>query len=124
MCCSRRVQGHTHPRAGYRANKADDLLRARLQTSLGESGSVFIGCCGVLMPCNTPSFLGSTTPEENTEMERLCRLIQEEKDHKKFVDLIDQLNSLLTHKESRLYAQLQADRKSPTEKRRAAKDTG
>ena len=64
------------------------------------------------------------TPEENTEMERLCRLIQEEKDHKKFVDLIDQLNSLLTHKESRLYAQLQADRKSPTEKRRAAKHTG
>jgi hypothetical protein len=64
------------------------------------------------------------TPEENTEMERLCRLIQEEKDHKKFVDLIDQLNSLLTHKESRLYAQLQADRKSATEKRRAAKHTG
>ena len=65
------------------------------------------------------------TAEERAEMQRLCRLIEEEKDHKKFSDLIDQLNSLLSHKESRLYsAQLQADHQAPGEKRRAAKHTG
>jgi len=38
-------------------------------------------------------------PDEQTEMERLYRLIQVEKDHKKFGELIDQSNFLLKRKE-------------------------
>jgi hypothetical protein len=42
------------------------------------------------------------TPEERKEMERLVRLIQDEKDHGKFMQLIMQLNALLDGKERRL----------------------
>jgi hypothetical protein len=42
------------------------------------------------------------TPEERVEMERLVRLIQDEKDHGKFIELIMQLNELLDRKERRL----------------------
>ena len=42
------------------------------------------------------------TPEERAEVERLVRLIQEEKDHVKFLELITQLNDLLDRKERRL----------------------
>ena len=42
------------------------------------------------------------TPEERLEMERLVRLIQDEKDHQKFTELISQLNKLLERKELRL----------------------
>jgi hypothetical protein len=42
------------------------------------------------------------TPEERKEMNRLCLLIQDEKDHRKFTELIAQLNALLEKKEQRL----------------------
>lgn len=42
------------------------------------------------------------TPEEREEMNRLCLLIQDEKDHQKFSDLIAQLIELLGRKERRL----------------------
>ena len=42
------------------------------------------------------------TPEERTKMEELIRLIQDEKDHTKFTELISQLNTLLERKERRL----------------------
>jgi hypothetical protein len=48
------------------------------------------------------------TLEENTEMERLCRLIQDEKKPKKFAQLVYQLNLLFKHKERRLTGDLQS----------------
>jgi hypothetical protein len=46
-----------------RANKADDLLRARLRTVYVEAPPVFIGCCGVLTPCHThPIWLQQLLP--------------------------------------------------------------
>jgi len=42
------------------------------------------------------------TAEERAEMERLVGLIQDEKDHRKFMQLIAQLNELLERKERRL----------------------
>jgi hypothetical protein len=42
------------------------------------------------------------TPEERAEMGRLVRLIQDEKDHGKFIELMSQLNALLDRKEQRL----------------------
>jgi hypothetical protein len=42
------------------------------------------------------------TPEEREEMNRLCRLIQDEKDHQKFTDLIAKLLVVISEKERRL----------------------
>jgi hypothetical protein len=42
------------------------------------------------------------TQEERDEMNRLCLLIQNEKDHQRFTDLIAQLNDLLDSKKRRL----------------------
>jgi hypothetical protein len=42
------------------------------------------------------------TPDERKEMNRLCLLIQDEKDHTKFIELITKLNALLDRKEQRL----------------------
>lgn len=42
------------------------------------------------------------TPDEREEMNRLCRLIQDEKDHQKFSTLIEKLIELIGHKERRL----------------------
>ena len=47
-----------------RANKADDLLRARLRTVYVEVAPVFIGCCGVLTPCHTHSICSRQLSEE------------------------------------------------------------
>jgi hypothetical protein len=49
------------------------------------------------------------TPEERTEMNRLCQLIQAEKDHQKFTELIAKLTELLAQKERRF-----ADREKPS----------
>lgn len=42
------------------------------------------------------------TPEERERMTLLCELIAKEQDHRKFVELVQELNDLLDHKESRL----------------------
>lgn len=42
------------------------------------------------------------TTQEKEEMERLCKLIQIERDQKKFTELIVELNRLLANKEDRL----------------------
>lgn len=42
------------------------------------------------------------TPDEREEMNRLCRLIQDEKNHPKFNSYIAQLIELLGRKERRL----------------------
>jgi len=42
------------------------------------------------------------TSEEREKMNRICRLIQDEKDPDKFNELIKQLNTLLGQKEPRL----------------------
>lgn len=42
------------------------------------------------------------TPEEREEMNKLCGLIQDEKDHPTFTRLIARLNELLARKEHRL----------------------
>ncbi len=42
------------------------------------------------------------TPEERERMNLLCELIAKEQDHQKFVKLVQELNDLLDHKESRL----------------------
>jgi len=44
-------------------------------------------------------------PEERERMYELCALIEKEKDHKKFLDLINQLNDLLDRKEQSLSAE-------------------
>ena len=49
------------------------------------------------------------TAEERAEVERLCQLIQDEKDDDKFVNLIYQLDSLFKGKERRL----SGDRRPP-----------
>jgi len=43
-------------------------------------------------------------PEERERMYELCALIEKEKDHKKFLDLINELNDLLDRKEQTLSA--------------------
>jgi hypothetical protein len=50
------------------------------------------------------------TREERAEVERLCRLIQDEKDNDKFVNLIYQLNSLFEGKKRRINGDLPGDR--------------
>jgi hypothetical protein len=50
------------------------------------------------------------TPEERAEMERLCQLIQVEKDANKFTNLVFQLNSLFKRKERRLNGDQPPDR--------------
>jgi len=52
------------------------------------------------------------TPEERAEMDRICSQIQEEKDPKKFDELVARLNELLEDKGHRL-----------TEKQRKAKSS-
>jgi len=42
------------------------------------------------------------TSEEREKMNRLCKLVQEEKDPGRFAELIQELNELLEQKESRL----------------------
>lgn len=42
------------------------------------------------------------TSEEREKMNRLCKLIQEEKDPERFTELIQELNELLEQKENRL----------------------
>jgi beta-phosphoglucomutase-like phosphatase (HAD superfamily) len=42
------------------------------------------------------------TPEERREMNRLCRLIQDEKDHSKFMEHLADLLALLQKKERRI----------------------
>jgi hypothetical protein len=45
------------------------------------------------------------TPEERDEMNRICKLIQEEKDHQRFSLLIAKLVELIGRKERRLEEQ-------------------
>jgi hypothetical protein len=42
------------------------------------------------------------TPEEREEMDLVCRLIQEERDHQKFTRLMARLIEILRRKEHRL----------------------
>jgi hypothetical protein len=44
----------------------------------------------------------SMTPDERERMMYLCQRIQEEQDHAKFMELIMELNELLSRKEHRL----------------------
>ena len=44
------------------------------------------------------------TSEESQRLESLCSQIKGEKDHKKFMKLIQELNDLLSEKENRLNA--------------------
>jgi hypothetical protein len=53
------------------------------------------------------------TREERAEVERLCGLIQDEKDDDKFVNLIYQLDSLFKRKERRLNGDLLPTDKPP-----------
>jgi hypothetical protein len=41
-------------------------------------------------------------PEERDHMHKLCAMIETEKDHKRFLKLIKELNELLMRKERRL----------------------
>lgn len=50
----------------------------------------------------------SMTPEERERMMYLCKRIQEEQDHAKFMELIVELNDLLARKEHRLEAKATA----------------
>jgi hypothetical protein len=50
------------------------------------------------------------TPEECAEMQRLCQLIQVEKDPNRFTNLVFQLNSLFKRKERRLNGDQPPDR--------------
>jgi hypothetical protein len=50
------------------------------------------------------------TSEEREEMNRLCRLIQDEKDHEKFAALIAKLLEVISRKERRME---EANRKTP-----------
>lgn len=45
------------------------------------------------------------TPDERDEMNRLCKLIQDEKDHQKFTALIAKLVEVIGRKERRLEEQ-------------------
>jgi hypothetical protein len=45
---------------------------------------------------------GAVTSEDREEMNRLCRLIQDEPDPAKFSALVEQLNNLLESQEERL----------------------
>jgi hypothetical protein len=47
------------------------------------------------------------TPDERERMYRLCALIEVEKDHHRFLQLIEELNDLLERKEHRLEEKLQ-----------------
>ena len=49
------------------------------------------------------------TPEEREEMNRLCLAIQNEDDHKKFSELLLQLNQILEKKERRFREEQNAD---------------
>lgn len=42
------------------------------------------------------------TPDEREKMNALCRLIQDEKDPKKFTDLLEELDRLLDSKRERI----------------------
>ncbi len=42
------------------------------------------------------------TPEERKRMDELCELIKEEKNHDKFIELIQEFNELLRSKEHRM----------------------
>ena len=53
------------------------------------------------------------TPDEREQMAILCERIAVERDHKKFSDLVDELNDLLDRKESRLEA---AEKSAPLQK--------
>ena len=44
------------------------------------------------------------TPEERDKMNALCRRIQDEKDSKKFSDLLEELDRLLNSKRERIQA--------------------
>jgi hypothetical protein len=52
--------------------------------------------------CLPSRFTSLMTSDERSEMQRLVLLIQDEKDHNKFMELITQLNELLGRKEHRL----------------------
>ena len=72
-----------------------------------------LGAC--LLATNTENtrivmLLTPMTREERAEVERLCRLIQDEKDNDKFVNLIYQLNSLFEGKKRRINGDLPGDR--------------
>jgi hypothetical protein len=45
------------------------------------------------------------TPEEREEMNQLCHLIQNEKDHQKFTSLIAKLLEVISRKERRMEEQ-------------------
>jgi hypothetical protein len=60
--------------------------------------------------CVFPQKDGTMTAEERAEMERLCRLIQDERDPNKFTNLVFQLNSLFKRKELRLNGDQPSDR--------------
>jgi hypothetical protein len=67
------------------------------------------GACQLATGIGTvlPSYLlGIMTPEEHAEMERLCQLLQEEKDPNKFTQLVYQLNLPFKRKERRLNGDL------------------
>jgi hypothetical protein len=42
------------------------------------------------------------TPDEIEQMYRLCELIEHENDHRKFLELIEELNELLERKQKRM----------------------
>jgi hypothetical protein len=42
------------------------------------------------------------TPDERERMQVLCERIAKEQDHERFVELVQELNNLLDHKEQRL----------------------
>jgi hypothetical protein len=86
---------------------------SKTSRSCGFGGGVaHFGACQlateITKSCLLISFLGNMTPEESTEMERLCRLIQHEKDPNKFTQLVYRLNSLFRRKERRLNGDLRS----------------
>ncbi len=47
-------------------------------------------------------------PEERERLHELCALIEKEKDHRRFLQLIEELNQLLERKEQRLEEQTES----------------
>ncbi len=52
------------------------------------------------------------TPEEQTQMQKLCQRIAVEKDHATFTKLITELNELFSHKDQRLEERDRKNRQS------------
>jgi hypothetical protein len=69
-------------------------------------------CATVPTPDQVLRTVPGMVPEELAEMNRLCELIQSEQDPHLFMELVNQLNQLLTRKEKRLESSVELRKRS------------